>query len=183
MRKKNIIQFSILIAFLITWSILLLTIGTTKIVEFIGISNTYFVLFIVGTLGGVSTITSSSFYTTLTTFANGGANPIYLGIFGGIGITIGDTLFYYLGKKGEESLPKNARKFTRKFSEWMMKRPKWVIPIVTFVYSGLTPLPNDILAVSLGISRYKYKYIIIPLLLGNILLTTFVALIAGRVLF
>lgn len=182
MRRTKVIQFSILITFLIIWSLLLLTIGTTKIVNFIGISNSYFILFIVGTIGGVSTITSSSFYTTLTTFANGGANPLLLGLAGGIGITIGDTIFYYLGKKGEESLPKHARKFTSKFSEWMMKRPKWIIPIVTFVYSGLTPLPNDILTVSLGISRYKYKYIIIPLLLGNILLTTTIALITGRVL-
>lgn len=179
MRRRNIIKFSLLAGFIIIWSLFITIIGTTKIVDFLGAHNSYTILFIVGALGGVSTITSTSFYTTLSTFANGGLNPYYLGIIGGIAITVGDSLFYYLGRKGEESLPKKARKFTRKFGEWMQERPKWIVQLITFVYSGCTPLPNDILTVSLGISKYTYKNILLPLVLGNIFLTTIVALIAS----
>jgi membrane protein DedA with SNARE-associated domain len=179
MRRKNIIKFSLVAGFIILWSIIITILGTEKIVDFLGAQNSYIIIFIVGAVGGVSTITSTSFYTTLTTLAHGGVNPWFLGLFGGIGITIGDSLFYYLGKKGEESLPEKARKATGKFSDWMKRHPKWLIPIVTFVYSGCTPLPNDILTVSLGIA--KYRYIVGPLLLGNIFLTTIIALIASGV--
>lgn len=179
MDNKKIIQFSLLAAFLIAWSVLILRLGTQRIVELIGTNNSYIILFIVGTTGGVSTLTSSSFYTTLSTFAVGGLNPFLLAVIGGLGISIGDTIFYLLGKKGEESLPSKARKITKKFSHWIENRPAWLVPIVTFVYSGMTPFPNDILTVSLGLARYRYLYMIIPLILGNIFLTGLVAFVAA----
>lgn len=175
MNKKKVFQFSLLVILLLVWSLFIFIVGTERIVEFIGVSNTYLVLFLVGTFGGVSTITSASFYSTLTTFAHGGAKPLILGLVGGVAITIGDSLFFLLGKKGEESLPKHLRESTGKFSSWLEKKPGWIIPLVTLFYSGFTPLPNDILMVSLGVSRYRYLYILLPLLLGNIILTSFVA--------
>jgi len=183
MKRKKIIQFSSLALFLVVWGTIIFLFGTEKIVQLIGTKNSYIILFVVGAAGGVSTVTATSFYSTLTTFANGGLNPITLGLIGGTAITIGDSLFYYLGKKGEESLPNKAQKITKRISKWIDSYPKCLIPIITFVYSGLTPLPNDILTVSLGVSRYKYRYVIAPLLLGNIFLTTVIAIIASGMIF
>ncbi|MCF7799042.1 hypothetical protein K9M74_04000 [Candidatus Woesearchaeota archaeon] len=179
MKKKNLVEFFAVLLFLILWSLLLYFIGPQRIVSLIGAQNIYLVLFIIGTVGGVSTLTSATFYTSLTAFALGGANPFLLGIAGGLGITIGDSLFYYLGKKGQESLATKARRITLKFSNWLNQQPSWVVPVVTFVYAGLTPLPNDILMVTLGVSRYKYTFLILPLILGNILLSLLVAFFAG----
>jgi membrane protein YqaA with SNARE-associated domain len=175
MKKKRLI-FGLLILFVIAWSITLAIIGPTTIVNTIGIRNGYIAAFIVATLGGFSTITSSSYFLTIITLAGGGANPYILGVVAGTGITIGDSLFYYLGFRGRDVANKKIYKWTEKFSKWLEKRPRWLVPIIIFIYTGFTPLPNDILTVSLGLSSYPYKYLIIPMWAGNITITILTAI-------
>ncbi len=181
MKRKSLIQLLILLFFILVWSLLILFYGAEGLIDFLGVHNSYIVLAVVGLLGGVSTFTSASFYTTLSTLAVAGLNPFYLGLIGGLAVTVGDSLYYYIGKKGNESLPKKLKKKIMSFSNWMKKQPKWRIQLVTFVYSGLTPFPSDLLTISLGLTRYRYRHIILPLMLGNILLTTIVALSVSRV--
>ena len=180
MRRKTIIKFSVLAGVVVAWSVFLLFVDTKRIVDAIGVNNSYLVIFLVGALGGVSTVTSTSFYATLTTLASGGANPWLLGLVGGLAVTIGDSVFFYLGRKGEESLPEGSRRWTKRFSEWMGSHPRWLVGLVTYAYAGLTPLPNDILTVSLGVSRYRYGRMIVPLLLGNVQLTIIIAVLAAH---
>lgn len=170
-----------LAAFVILWSTLLLLFGPEGIVRVIGAQHSLWITFFVASLGGVSTFTATSFYTTIVTFASGGVNPLYLGIVGGIGITVGDSFFYYLGKTGASALSGKPGKLVKEFSTWMQSKPAWIVSLVTFLYAGLTPLPNDILTVTLGVSQYKYRFIILPLLLANIFLTTLVAFVVAGV--
>ncbi len=169
--KKNHLVFGLLALFVIAWSITLAIIGPETIVERIGVENGYIVAFIIATLGGVSTITSSSYFLTIITLAGGGVNPYILGIVAGTGITIGDSLFYYIGLRGREVAKDKGHKWTGKFSRWLDKRPRWLVPIIVFVYTAFTPLPNDILTISLGLSSYPYKYLIAPMWAGNIIIT------------
>lgn len=169
--KRRYIIFGVLALLIIAWSITLAIIGPERIVESIGVENSYIFAFIVATLGGVSTLTSSSYFLTIITLAGGGANPYILGVVAGTGITIGDSIFYYLGKNGREVTSGKAKKWVEKFSKWLDKRPKWNIPVIVFIYAAFTPLPNDILTVSLGLSSYPYKKMIIPLWIGNIIIT------------
>lgn len=169
--KKKFWVVGLLVLFIVSWSATLAIIGPTKIVDAIGIENGYVIAFIIATLGGVSTITSSSYFLTIVTLAGGGVNPYLLGIVAGTGITIGDSLFYYIGRQGGDLAKESGYKWIDKFSKWLNKRPKWAIPIIVFIYTGFTPLPNDILTVSLGLSSYPYKYLIIPMWIGNIIIT------------
>ncbi len=174
--KKKFLVFGLLILFVIVWSVTLAIIGPETIVDFIGVENGYIAAFIIATLGGVSTITASSYFFTVITLAGGGANPYILGFVAGTGITIGDSLFYYLGLRGRDVANKKVHKWTDKFSKWLEKRPRWLVPIIVFIYTAFTPLPNDILTVSLGLSSYPYKYLIIPMWAGNIIITILTAL-------
>ncbi len=176
--KKKLLKFFLVLALIVVWSFALLVIGPVQLLEFFGTSNSYLILFLVGALGGVSTLTATFFYSTLISLVYAGLNPLTLGIIGGVAITIGDSLFFYLGRSGREALYGEVRKVTARLSHWLTSLPSWLVPVVTFAYVGLTPLPNDVLTVSLGLAGIRYRNVILAILLGNIFLTIVTAYIA-----
>lgn len=164
-----------MIFFLVIFSFVLFYFGPNTIVESIGVENSYGVMFLMSVFGGVSTFTSVSYLATLATFAAGGLNPLLLGFVAGTGLLISDSFFFYLGKEGRQILSGKPREWADKFEVWLRSKPDWMVPIVTFVYTGLTPLPNDVLTVGLAFAEIKYRRIVLALWLGNMTLTTLVA--------
>ncbi|MCA1807833.1 MAG: hypothetical protein LC687_08320, partial [Actinobacteria bacterium] len=100
-KQNYLIVFSILI-FLIGWSLLLYHISPTEIIDYLGTDNALLITFVVSLIGGFSSFTSGSYYGVIITFASGGVNPILIGLCAGIGLTIGDSLVYYLGTRGHD---------------------------------------------------------------------------------
>jgi len=174
MNKKSIFSITFVIIFIIVWSSLIYYFGAQKIVDFIGINNSYLVLFFIGAFGGLSLIAATSYYASLATFASAGLNPILLGILGGIGITIGDSFYYYFGKKSRGSIPPKLQKISDKFYAWLTKR-RYFIPIAAFIYFAFTPFPNEFVTIPLGNSGYSYRKLVILLLIGNLILSIFTA--------
>ncbi len=172
---KKYFTFGLIIAFLLGWSTLLFVVGPEEMVRRIGVENGYIFLFLLATFGGLSSLTVSSLYASLVTFAAGGLDPWLLGIVTGSGVTIGDSFFYLLGYQGRAITSGKLQKIFQKISRWISKSPDWLVPVIVFAYAGLTPLPNDILTVSLGMAKVAWRKIILPLLLGNIILMTIMA--------
>lgn len=181
--KKSYLTFAGIVAFIVGWSILLSYVPPTQIVERIGANNSLVIAFLISTFGGVSTATSVNFYATVVTLAAGGTNPILLGIVAGSGITIGDSLFYYLGTKGHDVLTGRPKEWADKVSNWIKSQKEHVVQIFAYLYTGVTPLPNDVLTVSLGLAEYSYRRLLPALLLGNITLTIIIAEFAARLEF
>ncbi|MGM5482578.1 MAG: hypothetical protein ACQESF_03895 [Nanobdellota archaeon] len=175
--KKHIAFISLLLI-IVAFTLIFHLIGASGFVEFIGVKNSYLLVFLVGAFGGVSFFTAYSFILTVIMVSLGGANPFLIAVFGGLGITIGDTLFYLLGLKGRETLSGPLKRLTDHFSRWMEKQPSWLIPIVVLVYATIAPLPNDILTVSLGLCKCNAKQILPPLLVGNMLFTLLISAIS-----
>ena len=167
--------FAGILIFIIAWILILIFISPDQIVGKMGERNSYIILFLISAIGGVSSISASSYYLAVSVFASGGLNPIVLGFIGGIGVTIGDSLFFYLGKKGKEISSKELHKKTNKIYRWINKSPKGFIPFFVYIYAGFTPAPNDLMTVPLGFLGYPYKKMIIPLLFGNITATILIS--------
>lgn len=178
--NKHLFIFTGLVLFVIAWSLVLSIYGPARIVEVLGVRSSFLVMFMVSVFGGVSTFTSASYLATLITFAAGGLNPFILGLLAGIGIFISDSFFFLIGVEGRNIVSGTLLKYIKRFESWLRHRPEWVVPVVTYVYTGLTPLPNDVLTVSLAFAEVKYRRIVLPLLLGDITLTTTVALLAAE---
>ena len=62
-----------------------------------------------------------------------------------------------------------------KFSDWIAKRSDKSLQLFTYVYVGLTPLPNDIITIALGASGRPFKTFLLPLFIGSIQLQTLAA--------
>lgn len=169
MRKKRLLFFITLLFLLISFIIFTFKFGPEYIVNLIGLENTYLVIFIVAIIGGVSAITSTSFYALFITFIMGGANPVLLIFLGGLGLTIGDSVFFYLGYKGREvALKSRFRERILLITNWLKKHSKKFIFGISYIYVAFSPFPKDILSSILGLSNFSFRYSIIAFLFGNI---------------
>ena len=178
-KKKRYATFLAILIIIAIWTATLLFYSPEKVVERIGFEKGYLFVFLVATFGGVSAITATSLFTTVVTLSLGGLNPLLLGIAGGLGASIGDSIFYYFGKRGRDIAAKPTRKRLARFSFWLQRQPSGIIPFIVYLYAGLTPFPNEFVTIPLGLSQYKYRKLIIPLILGNITLLSLIAYLAS----
>lgn len=167
--KKKILFFFILILFLFTLINIVFFVGPGSIVEFLGVENTYAVIFLIAIFGGVSAFTSTSFYIMFFTFLVGGANPIPLAIIGGAGLTIGDMLFYYLGSKGRDLTQETKYDtYIEKISKMVEKYSTQIVYLFIYLYTSFSPFPKDILSIAFGLLHYNIKILFTAMLFGNI---------------
>jgi membrane protein YqaA with SNARE-associated domain len=176
-RQRRIIGLSIFATLLIGWSIFLYFAGPTYLVETIGVTNGYLLGFLVAAIGGVSTATSISFYSVVTALAAGGLNPFGLGLIMGTGVSIGDSIFFYLGKTGRHTLHHRIQHHVDKALDWAYDQNIRLVHVIVFAWAAFMPLPNDIITVPSGISRFHAKDILPSILAGNIVFTTLLALV------
>ncbi|MEX0916910.1 MAG: hypothetical protein WDZ90_00055, partial [Candidatus Paceibacterota bacterium] len=166
-KKKKILFFGFFFLFILAWGILLYYYPPQELVALIGARNGYFVMFLVALFGGATSFSATSYFAVLLTLAAGGLNPFLLGIVSGLGVTVGDSLFYYLGSHGRASLGEGRIKtLVLNLSAWLDRKPKWFTPALIYLYAAFTPLPNDFLAITMGLAHRRYITTIVPLVLG-----------------
>ncbi len=175
-RRKGVRRFLVLFTTIVFFSLIFCFYTPEELVDKIGIQNGYLLMFFISLFGGVSIITSGSYLGTLITLSLGGLNPFLLAILSGVGATFGDSVFFFLGRRGHTVLAKNRfHSWVKKLNEWLNTKPKWFIPLSIYFIVSFTPIPNDALALTMGFARRSYTTVVVPLVLGNI---TFVFLIA-----
>ncbi len=167
-RLKAYLTFLVFLWVLTVWLILLHYFTPTQIVSNIGANNSYLVFFLIATVGGSSLITASSYYISLSVLSVAGLNPVLLGVLGGVGVSIGDSIYFYLGSKGKEISSRNVSQKLTKISAFLQKSPKIFTTLFIYFYSVLAFLPNDVMTFLLGIIGYPYKKMLLPLVLGNV---------------
>ena len=97
-------------------------------------------------------------------------DPILLTIAGGLGSAIGEMSGYTLGYFGRKIVNKERqRKMT-----YLVKIFDRYGPLAIFVFA-LTPLPDDLLYIPLGVLRYKFYKAFIPTLIGKLLMIFIIA--------
>jgi len=92
-------------------------------------------------------------------------DPTLLAIAGGTGAALGEFTGYILGFYGQKILSEERRRKMK----FMVKLFGRYGPLAIFIFA-LTPLPDDLLFIPLGILRYKPIKVFIPAILGKILM-------------
>lgn len=142
----------------------------------------YVGIFLISLLGATSIFVPIP--TTVVIFILGGLqvgnpptwafNPLLIGIFAGLGSTVGEFSGYLIGLGGRRVIGEKYKKkmdvLTRLFKRFG--------PVVIFIFA-LTPLPDDLIFIPLGMMRYSVLAAFIPALLGKLLSNVIVAY-AGR---
>lgn len=165
-----------IVTFLVVWSALLYQFGANAIVDFIGVENGYLIAFLVALFGGMSSISGVTYVTVILTFAAGGLNPLLLAAMSGVGLTVGDSIYFFLGRRAYYTLGTGKiSEFVHRIIAWLNRQHRHRIAVGIYLYAGFTPFPNDVLTISLGLARRPYWQVLLPLALGNITLTYIVA--------
>jgi len=165
MRKK--LTFIIPLFLILGFSILISLQSPTQLLSMFGDSNAYTVMFLLATIGGLSTFTGVPYHFILMSFAAAGLNPVILGLITAFGVMLGDTTSYMIGNRGNELLPTKISAPLLKIAKMFIDRPK-TLPVFLVLYGTFSPFSNDFVVVSLGLMKYSYLRTMIPLTIGNI---------------
>lgn len=131
----------------------------------------YFGIFLMSLIGALSIFFPLPY--TVVIFwlgATGVFNPFLIAIAAGIGSAVGEFSGYLLGSYGGKALSAERR---RKM-EFMAKVFDRFGPITVFLFA-LTPLPDDLLFIPLGMLRYSLVKAFIPALVGKMCMNFIVA--------
>jgi membrane protein YqaA with SNARE-associated domain len=82
--------------------------------------------------------------------------------------TIGDSFDYIIGRGAEYFVSKDDPGQTNQWAQLILTKPRW-IPFIVFLFA-LTPLPDSLLLVPLGIVKYSPKKALIAMYLGKFLM-------------
>jgi membrane protein YqaA with SNARE-associated domain len=129
----------------------------------------YFGVFLLSLIGASSIIIPIP-YIIIIFFIAKQYDPILLAIAGGTGAALGEFTGYILGFYGQKIISEERR---RKM-EFMVKLFGRYGPLAIFIFA-LTPLPDDLLFIPLGIIRYKPIKAFIPAILGKMLMVYLLA--------
>src|SRR3990170_6380906 len=102
--------------------------------------------------------------------------PLWIAIVAGLGAAVGELTGYAIGLGGRKII---GEKYKRKM-DILMRLFKRFGPAVIFAFA-LTPLPDDLLFIPLGVMRYSVVKAFVPALVGKFLSNLIIAY-AGRFL-
>lgn len=129
----------------------------------------YLGVFIISFVGSVSVIFPIP-YTLAIFFMGTVLDPFFIAVSGGLGSALGEFSGYTLGYYGRTII---SEKRLKKM-DFMAKIFSKYGPAAIFLFA-LTPLPDDLLFIPLGIMRYPFWKAFIPALFGKTVMTFIVA--------
>jgi len=129
----------------------------------------YLGVFIISFIGSVSVVFPVP-YTIVIYLLGAVLDPFFVAVSGGLGSALGEFSGYALGYYGRTVVSKERR---RKM-DCMVKVFDRYGPVAIFLFA-LTPLPDDLLFIPLGVMRYSFLKAFIPALFGKMLMTFILA--------
>ncbi|MHA1917935.1 MAG: YqaA family protein [Candidatus Ranarchaeia archaeon] len=127
--------------------------------------------FLISTFGNLTVLFPVPYVIAIFTLGTLGLNPLLLGISGAIGATIGEFSSYALGRGI------SMTELFKKYGEKMNRINKLIKNqgfLAVFIFA-VTPIPDDILLIPLGMIGYPYKKTLLAMFLGKLGLITFIA--------
>lgn len=133
----------------------------------------YFGIFLISLIGALSIFFPIP-YTVIIFTLGGQFEPVWIALAAGTGAAIGEFSGYLLGIGGRKVI---SEKYKKKMA-FLVKVFNKYGPITIFVFA-LTPLPDDLLFIPLGVMRYSIVKTLIPAFIGKVCMNLIVAY-AGR---
>lgn len=129
----------------------------------------YLGVFIISFIGSVSVIFPVP-YTIVIFFLGSVLDPVFVAVSGGLGAALGEFSGYLIGYSGRRVVSEERQKKMG----YMVKLFDKYGPAAIFFFA-LTPLPDDLLFIPLGVMRYPFVKAFVPALIGKTLMTFILA--------
>ncbi|MEM3536196.1 MAG: VTT domain-containing protein [Candidatus Bathyarchaeia archaeon] len=144
--------------------------------ESLALQYGYFGIFMLSLLGALSIIFPIPY--TVIIFTLGGLKvgetwvfePLWIAIAAGLGSALGEFSGYLVGFGGRKVM---SEKYKKKM-DFLVKLFNKFGPVTIFIFA-LTPLPDDLLFIPLGVMRYSFVRAFIPALAGKFFMNLIIA--------
>lgn len=132
----------------------------------------YIGIFLIGLIDSSTVLFPFPIPSSIFVFGAGAVfNPLWVGIFAGVGAAIGEFIGYLLGIGSREFFKNKWKKQIDSVEKLFEKYGGFLI---IFIFAA-TPLPDDIVGIASGILKYPIKKYFLAALLGKIVLNIFLA--------
>ena len=128
----------------------------------------YFGAFIISIIGGLNLVVPVPAVAFLPVFLESGLNFWFLILIMGIGVTLADSVAFFVGKLGHEFAHHAGHGASLRWVRHVRERHPLAPFFAAFFFSVFVPLPNEILMVPLGFLGYRFVYIFPIVLVGNL---------------
>lgn len=135
----------------------------------IGRNNGYWGSFVFSFLAHTTIIIPVPYTILLVYLGSTGLSIIGLALAAGIGSSIGELTSYITGLIGGAIVWKKYHDHFVSLKKILNKKPR-LMPWIIFIF-GVSPLPDDVLLIPLGMIRYNFFKAVIPMAIGKIVLT------------
>ncbi|MBS7615951.1 VTT domain-containing protein [Candidatus Bathyarchaeota archaeon] len=129
----------------------------------------YVGVFLISLIGSLSILFPIPYTVVIFTLGKT-LEPLLIAVAAGLGSAIGEFSGYALGWGGRKAISDKYRKKMEFLAKAFDRYGPWAV----FLFA-LTPLPDDLLFIPLGVMRYKITKVFIPALLGKFLMSLIVA--------
>lgn len=170
----------LLLLVMVAGTVLLWNLSPQELVARVGPNNAYALLFGLAFVSGLSLFGATPYHLVVVTLALGGMSPWLLGITAGTGVMCGDAFSYGLGYGGAAVVPGRMLRWAQRLAAFLRRYPRWT-PAFFFLYGSLAPFSNDLVGVTMGLARFPFVRVMVPLALGNVVFNTGLAFLAEEV--
>jgi len=129
----------------------------------------YFGIFLMSLIGALSIFFPIPYTVVIFTLGQS-FEPLWIAVAAGLGSAIGEFSGYLLGFGGRKVI---SEKYKKKM-DLLVKVFNKFGPVVIFLFA-LTPLPDDLLFIPLGVMRYSIVRVFVPALIGKFCMNLIVA--------
>lgn len=136
----------------------------------LAVQFSYFGVFFVSIIGTLAIVVPIPYTLVIFWLGQAGWDPLLLTLSGGLGSAIGELAGYLLGYYGRRFVSIDRQ---RKMDYLLQIFGKYS-PVAVFLFA-LTPLPDDLLFIPLGLLRYNVLKAFIPALFGKLIMIYLVA--------
>lgn len=84
-----------------------------------------------------------------------------------IGVFVADTISFFFGHWSKGAVAIKFPGLFARFSSLAQKRKRVILPIM-FLYASFMPLPNELIIIPLAIAGMRFKTMLAPLIIGNV---------------
>jgi membrane protein YqaA with SNARE-associated domain len=148
----------------------------TDVKEF-ALARGYWGGFVVTFLSNAALIIPIPYGAVLYLLGSVGLNPWVLGLITGVAAGLGEVVSYLFGRGAGAFVSAEQKSKFARLNNLIIRHPR-LVPMLIFLF-GVTPIPDDIILIPLGLIRYPFWKAIIPDVLGKLIMTTTLA-VAGR---
>jgi|SRR5688500_11647307 len=134
----------------------------------------YFGVFVIAMVSGFNLVVPVPAVAFIPLFVASGLDLVATIAIIVIGVTIADMLAFMLGRAGRELHVMREARLVKKLQKVRERHYWWPLGMM-FLYASFAPLPNEVMALPLGLMGYPAHHIFLPLLLGNLVFNSIAA--------